>query len=436
MLINKIKPSSRFIAGLDVGTTKICVTVGEVTKDGISILSINTTPSAGLKKGVVVDIDSTVNSIRKAINDAEKLTGKRISEVFVGIAGSHIKSFVSSGFAVIKGKEATVEDVERAIDAASAVDVPLDREIIQIIPTDFILDGQNGIKDPVGMAGSRLNVNAFIITGAVTAIQNLLKCCQKAGLEVQDIVLQSLASAEASIIPNERESGIALIDIGGGTTDIAIYRDSWLRHAVIFGIGGSHFTNDLSAGLRLSFHEAERVKIESGYILPAIADKNNEVEFAAIDGQRRKIPQKYISEILLPRSEELLELIAKEITAASDDGVLICGAVLTGGASLLYDFDRLAEAILSMPVRIGYPELIVKHHNSKMDIGTARHQGILNSLRAEFNHPMFTTGIGLVIYGAESYFPIERAFTQQDSSNGIINKMTGWFKNTLRKMGG
>lgn len=424
------------MTGLDIGTTKICVTVGEVTKDGISILSVNTTPSAGIKKGVVVDIDLTVNSIRKAINDAEKLTGKRIGEVFVGIAGTHIKSFVSSGAAVIKGKEVSVEDIERAIDSASAADVPLDREIIQIIPTDFMLDGQDGIKDPVGMAGNRLNVNAFIITGAVTSIQNLLKCCQKAGLEVKDIVLQSLASAEASIIPQERESGIALIDIGGGTTDIAIYRDNWLRHSVVFGIGGNHFTNDLSIGLLLSFQEAERVKIESGYILPSIADKNNEVEVVAIEGMTRKIPQKYISEILLPRSEELLELIKKELNALSDDGVLISGAVLTGGASLLYDFDRLAETILSMPVRIGYPDMIVKSHNPKTHTGADRHPGILNSLRAEFNHPMFTTGIGLVIYGAESAFPFESVIMQQDSKTGIINKMTGWFKNTLRKMGG
>ncbi len=436
MLINKIKSSSRFIAGLDVGTTKICMTIGEVTKDGISIISVNTTPSAGLKKGVVVDIDATVNSIRRAINDAEKYTGRIVSEVFVGIAGSHIKSFVSSGSAVIKGSEVTVEDVERAIDAASAVDVPLDREIIQIIPTDFILDGQSGIKDPVGMAGHRLNVNAFIITGAVTSIQNLLKCCQGAGLEVKDIVLQPLASAEASIVPQERESGIALIDIGGGTTDIAIYKDNWLRHVVVFGIGGNHFTNDLSVVLRLSFQEAERIKIKNGYILPEIADKNNEVDIEAIDGQIRKIPQKYISEVLLPRSEELLELINKEITAINTEGVPICGAVLTGGASLLQDFERLAESVLSMPVRIGYPEVIVNAHNPKLYSGKAEHPCTLNSLKHEFNHPMYTTGIGLVIYGAESFFSAESAFMQNDSSAGIVNKMTGWFKNILRKMGG
>ncbi len=434
MIINKMKSHRRLIVGLDIGTTKICVAIGEITKDGITIISVNSTPSSGLKKGVVVNIDATVNSIRNAINDAERITGERIKEVFVGIAGSHIKSFISSGSAIIKGKEVTVEDVIRAIDAASAVDVPLDREIIQIIPTDFILDGQSGIKDPVGMAGLRLNVNSFIITGAVTSIQNLLKCCVRAGLEVKDIVLQSLASAEASLLPQEKESGIALIDIGGGTTDIAIYRDNWLRHTVVFGIGGHHFTNDLSVGLRLSFEEAERLKINNGYILPDIVNKNNEVDITTIDGQNRKIPQKYISEILLPRSEELLELIQKEIIAVNTEGISISGAVLTGGASLLHDFERLAETILSMPIRLGYPKHIVKAYNPRLSKNAVGYPCNLNSLSPEFNHPMFTTAIGLVIYGAVLH--IEESFVQQDSSIGIINKMTGWFKNILRKMGG
>lgn len=436
MLINKMRSSSRFVVGLDIGTTKICLAVGEVTKDGISIISINTTPSSGLKKGVVVDIDATVTSIKKAVNDAEKLTGRIISEVFVGIAGSHIKSFISSGSALIKRKEVTVEDVERAIDAASAVDVPLDREIIQIIPTDFILDGHSGIKDPVGMVGHRLTVKAFIITGAVTSIQNLLKCCQGAGLEVKDIVLQSLASAEASIVPDERKAGIALVDIGGGTTDIAIYRDNWLRHAVVFGIGGNHFTNDLSICLKLSFQESERIKIQSGHVLPAIAVRNKEVDVTAIDGQVRKIPQKYISEILLPRSEELLELIKKEINTVSEEGIPICGAVLTGGASLLYDFDRLAEAILSMPVRIGYPELVVKANIAKLNTGSVGNLRTLNNLKSDFNHPIFTTGIGLVIYGAETLFSAKSEQMNQGSSANIVNKMTGWFSKIFRKMGG
>lgn len=433
MLIRKIKSPGKFIAGLDIGTTKICVTIGEVAKDGINITSVNTTSSTGLKKGVVVDIDATVNSIKKAISDAERCSGRIINEVFVGIAGSHIKSFVSSGSSIIKGKEVTGEDVIRAIESASAVDVPLDREIIQIIPTDFILDGQSGIKDPVGMAGLRLTVNCFIITGAVTSIQNLVKCCERAGLEVKDIVLQSLASAEASLLPQEKKSGIALIDIGGGTTDIAIYRDNWLRHTVVFGIGGNHFTNDLSVGLGISFEEAERLKISSGYILPEFSHRNNEIEIMTINGLSRKIPQKYISEILLPRSEELLELIQKEIQAVNREGISICGAVLTGGASLLYDFERLAEVILSMPVRIGYPKHIEKNYDARLQINSI-YPCNLNSLSPEFNHPMYTTAIGLVIYGAIS--SLEGAPMQQNSSSGIVNKMTGWFKNILRKMGG
>ena len=437
MLKDKIKSSGRFITGIDVGTTKICVTVGEVLRDGISILSVNSTPSTGLKKGVVIDIDSTVNSIRKALNDAEKLTGRLINEAFVGIAGSHIKSFVSSGSAVIKGKEVTPEDVERALEAAGAVNVPLDREIIQIIPTDFILDGQSGIKDPVGMAGARLNVNTFIITGTVTSIQNLLKCCQGAGLEVKDIILQPLASAEAALTQQERESGIVLIDIGGGTTDIAVYRNNWLRHTAIYGIGGYHFTNDLSVGMKLSFQEAERIKMNIGHLLPASPNENDEVEIITIDGQLRKIPQKYIAEILLPRSEELLELINKEIMVVNGEGISVCGAVLTGGASLLSDFDKLAESILSMPVRIGYPDLISKNPIAAgMYSGSAGHPGVLKNLSADFNHPMYTTGIGLVIYGAETTFPPGIFFIDKDSSSGIINRMTGWFKNILAKMGG
>lgn len=434
MLVKKLKSTSKYIVGLDVGTTKICVVVGKVTKEGISIISINTTPSAGLKKGVVVDIDATVNSIKRAISEAERLTGIMIGEVYVGIAGSHIKSFISSGSAVIKGKEVTNEDVVRAIESATAVEVPLDREIIQIIPTNFILDGQGGIKDPIGMSGYKLSVITFIITGAVTSIQNLVKCCQKAGLEVKDIILQSLASADASLTPQEKEAGIALIDIGGGTSDIAIFKDGWLRHAVVYGIGGNHFTNDLSIGLKLPFQEAEKVKINNGYILPSLDEGKEEIEITLIDGQSRKIPRKYVSEILLPRSEELLELIKKEIETLSKEGFSVCGAVLTGGASLLRDFDKLAESILSLPVRIGYPKNVigVSNKNSMKSFGGSAQ--ILSELRSDFNNPMYTTGIGLVMYGAIS--SLEDSLTQQDSFTEIVDKITLWFKNIFKKIGG
>ncbi len=429
MLIKK--PSKRFIVGLDIGTTKICVTTGEIGKDGISIISVNTTPSFGLKKGIVVNIDSTINSIRKVINDAEKLTGRMISEVIVGISGGHIKSYTASGSTIIRGKEVTNEDVEKAIIAAASINLPLDREIIQIIPTDFILDGQSRIKDPVGLSGRRLDVNAFIITGDSNSIQNLIKCCKGAGLEISDIVLQSLASAEASISPEEREAGIALIDIGGGTTDIAIYKDNWLKHAVVLGVGGNHFTNDLSFGLRVTFQEAERLKILNGDILPSAQTMNKEIEIIEIDGQNRKIPQKYISEILLPRSEELLELIKNELITANKQGVSICGAVLTGGASLLFAFDRIAQAILSMPVRVGYPEATLK--KSKFING---YSGILNGLQPEFNNPMYSTGIGLIIYGTEVFLPVKEDDIIEDLSFNIADKMTAWFKNTFRRIGG
>lgn len=429
MLIRK--PYKKFVVGLDIGTTKICVTSGDITKDGISIKSLNTTQSLGLKKGVVINVDSTINSIRKAINDTERITGRIIDEVIVGISGSHIKCFISSGSTVVSGEEVTIEDVEKAISASADIVLPLDREIIQMVPTDFILDGQGGIKDPIGLSGLRLDVNTLIITGDSKAIQNLIKCCEGAGLEINDIILQSLASAEASLLTQEKEAGIALIDIGGGTTDIAIYKDNWLRHVSVLGIGGNHFTNDLSIGLGLTFQEAERLKIHMGNILPSNQEMNEEIDILEIDGQKRRIPQKYVSEILLPRAEELLELIKKELINVNKQGISICGAVLTGGASLLHAFDRLADVILSMPVRIGYPEVAAKKINPLYG-----YSGVLKSLQPEFNNPIYSTAIGLIIYGTESFSPLKDENINEDLPLGIKNKMANWFKNTFSKIGG
>ncbi|MEW6739638.1 MAG: cell division protein FtsA [Nitrospirota bacterium] len=423
MAAEKRKRNSSVIVGLDVGTTKICAIAGEVTEDGIDILSVSSHPSNGLRKGVVIDIEATANSIKKTVSDVEEQTGISVREVYVGIAGSHIKSFSSYGAVGIKGKEVTSEDVERAIDSASAVYVPLDREILHVLPTDFILDGQDGIKDPVGMAGVRLEVKVYIVTGAVASVQNLLKCCERAGLEVVDIVLQPLASAEATLNNDERDMGIALVDIGGGTTDIAIYREGWLRHTAVLGIGGNHFTNDISVGLRLPFNEAERVKKRYGSIVPEI--DNAEVDVVAIDGQVRGIPRKYITEILQPRCEELLELVRQEIHAVHNNGIAVSGVVLTGGSSLLSGFDRMAEAILSMPVRIGYPHL--SHQNFSHQNFSGDGHG-MHVLKGEFNNPMYATGIGLVLYGIGSIMPSERGGFSSDLFSRVLNKMTGWFK--------
>lgn len=413
---DKKRKNNNIIVGLDVGTTKICAIAGEITEGGVDILSVSSHPSNGLRKGVVIDIEATANSIKKAVTDIWEQIGVNVRDVYVGIAGSHIKSFSSYGAVGIKGKEVTSEDVERAIDSASAVYVPLDREILHVIPTDFILDGQDGIKDPVGMAGVRLEVKVYIVTGAVTSVQNLLKCCERAGLNVVDIVLQPLASAEATLNSDEKDMGIAIVDIGGGTTDIAIYREGWLRHTAVLGIGGNHFTNDLSIGLRLPFNEAERVKKRYGSI--AIDTDNTEVEVVAIDGQVRGIPRKYITEILQPRCEELLELVRQEVDSVQNNGVTLSGIVLTGGASLLSGFDRLAETILSMPVRIGYPHLSPQNFSED-------NNGI-HILKGEFNNPIYATGIGLVLYGIGSMMPFEKE--SYNSFGKILNKMAGWFK--------
>ncbi len=425
------KRNNGIIIGLDVGTTKICAIAGEMTDEGINILSVSSHPSTGLRKGVVIDMEATANSIKKAIADVEDHIGMGIREVLVGIAGSHIKSFNSYGAVGIKGKEVTAEDVERAIDSASAVYVPLDREMLHVLPTDFILDGQEGIKDPVGMAGVRLEVKVYIVTGAVASVQNLLKCCERAGLEVVDIVLQPLASAGATLTDDERDMGIALVDIGGGTTDIAVYKEGWLRHTSVLGIGGNHFTNDISIGLRLPFNEAERVKKKYGSILPESGNPAD-VDVVALDGQVRGIPKKYIAEILQPRCEELLELVKQEIDGLQNNGFIVSGIVLTGGSSLLAGFDRMAEAVLSMPVRIGYPYLSGGNFNN----GSGAHVmngNIMNELKGEFNNPMYATGIGLVLYGIEAVMPSERRGFSSDLFNRIITKMAGWFKNILGK---
>ncbi len=428
----KRNDGGNIIVGLDVGTTKICAIMGEVSENGIAVLAVSSHPSNGLRKGVVIDIEATANSIKKAIADIEEKTDTGVREVYVGIAGSHIKSFNSYGAIGIKGKEVTSEDVERAIDSASAVYVPLDREILHVLPTDFILDGQDGIKDPVGMAGVRLEVNVYIVTGAVTSVQNLLKCCERAGLEVVDIVLQPLASAEATLTSYERDMGVALVDIGGGTTDIALYKDEWLRHTVVLGIGGNHFTNDISVGLRVPFPEAERIKKKYGAVAPfsPSSEMNDmtDVDVVAIDGQVRTIPRKYVSEILQPRSEELLELVRQEIQAIQRNNIAVSGVILTGGSSLLSGFDRMAEAILSMPVRIGYP-VGAYYRDPGHEGGGAGIQG----LTEEFNSPVYATGIGLVTYGAGSLMPVGKSMFSSNVFNRIVVKMTGWFRKIVRK---
>ncbi len=397
------------IVGLDVGTTKICAVVGEIINGEIEIKGVSTSASSGLRKGVVVNIEATVESIRNAVKNAESSTGVEINSVYAGISGGHIKGFNSHGAIGIRGKEVTSTDVDRVIDSAKAVYVPLDREVLHTIPTGYTLDGQNGIKDPAGMIGARLEAKVYILTGAITSVQNLLKCCEKAGVEVIDIVFEPLASAEAILTDDEKELGVAVVDIGGGTTDIILYKDGWLRHTSVLAIGGNHFTNDIAVGLRMSVTEAERVKKQYGYAIADLIDDLEEVEIIQT-GQDRKILRRHLSEIIQPRTEELIDLIKNELTTCSGYDIASTGVVLTGGGSLLAGLDGLAESILELPVRIGAPA------------------GIRGSGEIVKN-PMYATGTGLVLYGfhAESGRELYPA-----TFTGIFGKMKEWVKGIFR----
>jgi cell division protein FtsA len=407
MLLNPNQ--GNIIVGLDVGTTKICAVVGEVINGEVEIRGVSTSSSSGLRKGVVVNIEATVESIRNAVKSAESSTGVEINSVYVGISGGHIKGFNSQGAIGIRGKEVTLTDVDRVIDSAKAVYVPLDREVLHAIPTGYTLDGQNGIRDPEGMVGARLEAKVYILTGAVTSVQNLLKCCEKAGVEVVDIVFEPLASAEAILTDDERELGVAIVDIGGGTTDIILYKDGWLRHTSVLAIGGNHFTNDIAVGLRLSVTEAERIKKQYGNAIADLIDDSEQVEIIRA-GQDGKILRRHLSEIIQPRTEELIELIKNELTSCSGYDIASTGVVLTGGGSLLAGLNGLAESILELPVRIGAPA------------------GIRGSDEIMKN-PMFATGTGLVLYGfhAESGRELYPA-----TFTGIFGKMREWVKGIFR----
>jgi cell division protein FtsA len=397
------------IVGLDVGTTKICAIVGEVVKGDLEFRGISTSASRGLRKGVVVNVEAAVESIRNAVKAAESSAGAEINSVYVGISGGHIKGFNSYGAAGVRGKEVSYVDVERVIDSAKAVYVPLDREVLHVIPTGYTLDGQNGIRDPIGMVGTRLEAKVYILTGAITSVQNLLKCCEEAGIEVSDIVFEPLASAEAVLTDDERELGVAVVDIGGGTTDIILYRDGWLRHSSVLAVGGNHFTNDVAVGLGISVSEAERVKKSLGNVAADMTDDTNEISIMQ-SGQERKIPRSRLSGIIQPRAEELLDLIRAELVACSGYDIASTGVVLTGGGALLEGLGRMAETLLGLPVRIGFP----RHIKGCADI---------------MNNPIYATGAGLVLYGYGS--EPGRTFSS-DAFTGVFGRMKDWVKEIFR----
>ena len=347
------------IVGLDIGTTKICCVVGELSQGEVNVIGIGTHPSIGLRKGVVVNIEATVDSIKKAVEEAELMSGCEISSVYTGIAGGHITGFNSRGIVAIKGPEITETDVERVIDAARAVAIPMDREVIHVLPQEYIVDEQAGIQNPVGMAGVRLEAKIHIVTGAVTSAHNIVKCCNRSGLDVCDIVLESLASGEAVLTGEEKELGTALLDLGGGTTDLAIFSDKNIRHTFVLALGGNNLTNDIAIGLRAPHAEAEKIKTRYGTCLSKSVSADDMIEVPGMGGREaRKLPRQILGEILEPRMEEIFQLVQREIVRSGMENMIPSGIVITGGTALLEGVNEIAESIFNLPCRIGKPRAI------------------------------------------------------------------------------
>ena len=405
------------IVGLDIGTTKICAIVGNVTDEGIDIVGIGTSPSRGLRKGVVINIESTVASIRKAVEEAELMAGCEIKSVYAGIAGGHIKGFNSQGIIAIKNREVSTDDVKRVIDAAKAIAIPMDREVIHILPQEFIIDDQDGIREPLGMSGVRLEARVHIVTGAVASAQNIIKSCNRAGLDVADIVLEQLASAEAVLSAEEKELGVALIDIGGGTTDIAIFIDGAIKHTAVLALGGNQMTSDIAVGLRTPMAEAEKIKQKYGCCLSSLVGKDETIEVPSVGGRKpRVLSRQLLAEILEPRVQEIFDLVNREIVKSGYEDAIASGVVITGGSTILEGMPELAEQVFNLPVRRGVPSNI-------------------GGLTDVVNSPVYATGVGLVVYGSKNSAP-EVAFQAHPTRGGgsdesifrrVARRMKEWF---------
>lgn len=401
---------SELIVGLDIGTTKICAVVGEPTPNGVDIVGVGSCPSNGLRKGVVVNIEQTVQSIKKAVEEAELMAGCEIRSCYAGIAGSHIKGFNSHGVIAVKGGEVAAKDVERVIDAAKAVAIPLDREVIHILPQEYIVDDQRGIADPLGMAGVRLEVKVHIVTGAVTSAQNIVRSCHRSGLDVADIVLESLASSKAVLTEEEREIGVALIDLGGGTSDLAIFSNDSIKHTSVLALGGANLTNDIAFGLRTPMVAAEKIKIKYGSALAELVRGDEIIEVPSVGGREpRKLSRQVLAEICEPRVEEILTLLDQELVRSGFKNSIAAGVVLTGGTSMIAGMQELAEQIFNLPTRIGYP------------------RG-LGGIKDVVDSPMFATAVGLLLYGADKE-GAGQSFRIRDANvfNRILGRMRKWF---------
>jgi cell division protein FtsA len=398
--------------GLDVGTSTVCCVVGEALDDGtLEVVGIGAVESRGIKRGVVVNLEAAVESIKKAVDEAELMAGVEVDSVYLALSGPHVKGFNSRGVIAVAGKnrEITRDDVRRAIDAAKAVALPAGREILHVLPQDFVVDEQDGIGAPVGMTGARLEVNVHVVTGASSATQNLIACVNRAGVTVVDHVIEQLAAAEAVLTPDEKELGVALVDIGGGTTDIAIFERGSLWHTGVVPLGGDHFTNDIAVGLRTPIPDADKVKRKSGCALSAMVGEDETIEVASVGGRKpRLMARRILSEILQPRAEEVFHQVWDEIRRAGYERSLNSGIVLTGGGAILEGLPEIAEQIFDLPIRRGVP------------VG-------IGGLADHVNSPAFATPVGLVLY-AHRNRPPDAARQGVGALGRMAGRLRGIFK--------
>jgi len=401
---------SPLVIGLDVGTYKIGVIVAEVAEGGVEVVGIGTAASRGLRKGVVVNIEKTVQAIRRAVEEAELMAACEIRSVIAGSAGSHIKGFNSHGVVAVRSREVASGDVERVVDAARAVALPTDQEVLHVLPQEFIVDDQDGIREPVGMAGVRLEARVHIVTGAVSAGQNLIKCCNRAGLHVRDLLAGPLAAAEAVLTPEERDLGVALVDLGGGTIDVVVYQAGTIRHTAVLPVGGGHVTGDLAAALCTPPAEAEHLKQRHGSALAALTPAEQTIEVPGLGGRApHHLSRRALAEVIEPRAEEMLMLARAEIERAGCYQALASGVVLTGGGAVLEHMTTLAERVFRLPVRLGAP----LHLNSLVDAVAS---------------PMYSTAVGLVLHGLKQDGHGRRGEGVLGHIGVVGERMMGWLR--------
>jgi cell division protein FtsA len=405
------RPDKNLIVGLDIGTSKVVAIVGDISAEGnIEVIGIGSHPSLGLKRGVVVNIESTVQSIQRAIEEAELMAGCQIHSVFTGIAGSHIRSLNSHGIVAIREHEVTQADVDRVIDAAKAVAIPADQKILHILPQQFIIDAQDGIKEPIGMSGVRLESKVHMVTGSVSAAQNIVKCIRRCGLEVDDIILEQLASSYAVLTDDEKELGVCLVDIGGGTTDIAVFTHGSIRHTAVIPIAGDQVTNDIAVALRIPTQNAEAIKLKYACALRKLTDHEEMIDIpGGTDRPARQLSRTTLAEVVEPRYEELFSLVQAELQRQGLEEVIGSGIVVTGGSAQMPGVIELAEDIFRMPVRLGLPRYVT---------------GLVDVQR----NPIYSTGIGLLLYGRQQQLERHLDVSTGQRLSGMWGKVKRWFQ--------